>query len=122
MITVFHLSDRATDTERMDAMLGFDAAKHASKCAELWMGGRYNVVAAVQSDSLDYAWQHTNHIDHAWNDVAYAIPAQVVPASTTGQRSSSVGDIMALGDELYVVSSFGFTKLDFVSGKHEEVV
>lgn len=108
MITVLHLSDRATRDQRCDAMMGYDEEKHRVLCAELLRAGLYDCVAVVCTTDQDTAFHHTNHIDSAWNEPQLAASRGVVPASPTGMRSTSVGDIIADKDGFYVVASFGF--------------
>jgi len=61
-------------------------------------------VAIVNTDSLDTAFRQTNNIDKPWFDNE---DVQVIKKS----RSTSVGDVMELNDELYVVAPVGFEKI-----------
>ena len=47
------------------------------------------LVARVNTDSLDAAFELTNHIEGSWED-----NEKVHPATADSQRSTSVGDIM----------------------------
>jgi hypothetical protein len=123
MITVLHLSDRATDSQRLAAMMGFDAEKHAEECAVLLTAGLYQCVALVNTASLDTAYEYTNHIDRAWNEPELATSRGVIPASPDRQRSTSVGDILVFNGKYFVVASFGFESLmeqpQLINGTHK---
>jgi hypothetical protein len=123
MITVLHLSERATRDQRCDAMMGYNEAKHLGHCAALLTAGLYQCVALVVTDDLDFAYEVTNHIDRAWNDPELAIGRGVIPASPDRQRSTSVGDILVKDNEYFVVASFGFKSLmdqpQLRNGAHE---
>lgn len=60
-------------------------------------------VAKVNGDSLDNAWNLTNHIDSPWTE------NQGLTVLGDGRwRSSSVGDVMKTGGKVFVVGKFGF--------------
>lgn len=63
----------------------------------------YKLVAEVNTDDMDFAFEMTNSIENYWGD------NEDVEDFTTGCRSTSVGDLMqnSLG-QMYFVSNFGF--------------
>lgn len=61
--------------------------------------------AAVQTNSLDEAYQLTNNIDQHWTE------NQGVKASGLSLRSTSVGDVLEHDDHFYVVEACGFREL-----------
>lgn len=93
----------------MDAMLGYDAEKHGPLCGGLWTMGLYDCVAAVDTPSLDAAYERTNTIHSPW----YTAPGLPVSAQAAlGCRSTSVGDVLLTSDgRLYAVASMGFTDI-----------
>ena len=128
MIKVFH-NKRLTEDERKvlnGPNGGWDCDPRFARYADITsfakvdavkeaiMLGEYELVATVESDSMDAAFQLTNHIDYDWrkNDnvdpVTYDIP--------TGPRSTSVGDLMVKADgTLHRVTCIGFKQIDGVS-------
>jgi hypothetical protein len=67
----------------------------------------YTPVATVHSDSLDAAFQLTNHIDGPWQD------NEGVSAFTSHARSTSVSDVLLLPDGTPMrVASIGFDKVE----------
>lgn len=56
-------------------------------------------VGFVEANSLEMAYQKSQNHEWPWN-------------TTNPCRSTSVGDVIALNDEYYMVSSIGFKKLD----------
>lgn len=88
---------------------------------ELTDGERYEKVATVECTDaprnvaqypnlrdgwLERAFELTNHIDRAWTD-----NAGVTVANDKPQRSTSVGDVIVLGESAYVVAGVGFEAL-----------
>ena len=121
-IQVYHVSSRATRDQRLDAMMGFNEAKHAQHCAELWALGLYDHVATVNTDELgaspapdhlELAWRLTNSVDHAW---CQGNGLRVVNRfEGNGCRSTSVGDVMVIAGQenmLHVAASFGFNGVE----------
>jgi hypothetical protein len=53
----------------------------------------YVMVAVVEGDSVDMAYQLTNHIDHAWWE-----NAGVTLIGEPEHRSTSVGDVIVMDD------------------------
>jgi hypothetical protein len=53
----------------------------------------YVMVAVVEGDSVDMAYQLTNHIDHAWWE-----NAGVTLIGEPEHRSTSVGDVVVMDD------------------------
>jgi len=64
------------------------------------------VVAIVDTNDLDEAFRLTNHIDHPWQN-----NLEIVKCFWPKPRSTSVGDFMQIGDDVYVVEMIGFRKL-----------
>ena len=69
-----------------------------------------SLVAVVDSDNLDRAYQVTNHINESWEK-----NHDVKPYKPEGNRSTSVGDIFVRpdknGDEdVFIVANFGFER------------
>ena len=62
-------------------------------------------VASVETDSLEYAYVMTNHIDHDW------LSNRCVTPHVDRARSTSMGDIMQMEDTYFVVQDIGFRKL-----------
>ena len=62
-------------------------------------------VAEVETDDLDVAYRQTNHIDTAWYENADVV------AYNRDARSTSVGDVLELNGERYVVAVAGFLKI-----------
>ena len=65
--------------------------------------------------ALEIAFRHTNHVENSWierpiEDIYFG----VTPKVTEG-RSTSMGDVMKLGNEWFVVAAVGFKKLKFVA-------
>lgn len=85
---------------------------HNPKFLEYWETEKINMdklvaVANVETDSLDEAYLRTNHIDYDW---AENPGVEVLTVDST--RSTSVGDVMEMEGQKYVVQSIGFAKLD----------
>ena len=66
------------------------------------------VVADDSIDSLESAYERTNHIDRNWQENAGVNPL------VSQARSTSVGDVIQVGDEFYGVSSCGFKKVEVI--------
>jgi hypothetical protein len=69
----------------------------------------YVKVAEVEAQTLDEAYFLTNTIDHDWQENDH------VTAARPGQpeRSTSVGDVIVLGDHAWMVDSAGFSEVTF---------
>lgn len=107
MIKVYHLSDRAPDTVRWDAMVG-------NPVEEAWDAGYYDHVADVDTDDLEVAWERTNTIDRPWYEVSAGfIPPEPHPPT----RSSCVGDVFTNedGTDCVRAAMFGFAPLRAVN-------
>lgn len=117
MIEVYHMNDKAffednlqdrssVDIRYYDANTGFKSEKQSKAVIELFNEGYYQLVAKVNTDSLEHAWKQTNHIDESW------IENQDVQAMVGEARSSKVGDVMKdSAGKYYVVASIGFTQI-----------
>ena len=104
MIHVYHLSERATDTDRCDAMC------HADAPERLWADPeKYVAVAEVDTDDLEVAWMLTNSIDDYWGTSSDPRLTVHKPEVREGHRSSCVGDVFLDGEGVaHRVASFGF--------------
>jgi hypothetical protein len=65
----------------------------------------YEMVAEVESDDLDEVFEKTNSIDAPW------VFNQGVAPVRDRLRSTSVGDVMVLGEVAYVVAGMGFERI-----------
>lgn len=98
MITVYHNSKFLDYT--------FDQTNSTLKT------GVFELVATVDTESLDEAYQLTNNIDNSW-----ITNPGVDPLYAQDKRSTSVGDLLRDGQgDYYVVESAGFRKLNFEFG------
>lgn len=69
---------------------------------------RYRLAAIVQNDDLDYAFERTNSIEQPWTHNSDVLPQG---DNCLRQRSTSVGDVMVLGEVAYVVCGMGFERI-----------
>lgn len=104
MITVYH-ANRAISRDSMCFGLSDDIFS-LEDARTNFNTGNYNKVAEVSTRDLDEAYRLTNHIHRNWE-----VNPEVVKI-TTGNRSTSVGDILeAEGGKRYIVDRFGFKEL-----------
>ena len=97
MIKVFHL----TTASRHDYPLtDLEASKR-------WLAGGYEPVAEIDTDDLEIAWFHTNHIDKPWWEDS---KVNLIKQS----RSSMVGDVFERNGDLYRVRAAGFSEISAV--------
>ena len=69
-----------------------------------------NGVDAFNTDDvLDFAYERTNTIHNYWGD------NKQVTQHTERNRSTSCGDLLLYDDEVYVVASFGFMFVGFLT-------
>ena len=76
----------------------------------------FMLVATVDTDDLEVAWERTNTIDRAWvvNDGVQVFNAKNPHG---GHRSTSMGDVCVLNGEAFVAVSVGFQSIgDFDTG------
>ncbi len=93
--TVYHCTDlRAMSNPVVGKWLWTDHRDH------------YRKVAEVAAPSLDEVFQLTNHITGNWQD-----HADVKVLVDGPVRSTSVGDVIVLGDDAWLVEPFGFTAI-----------
>jgi hypothetical protein len=106
MITIYHA---VVDRDDIDASFKIAMKPTAALLRQLVTEGRlrYVQVAKVDTDDLETAFERTNTImDHWW------INDGVEPLfEGQGCRSTSVGDIMVMGERASIVASFGFEEL-----------
>ncbi len=69
----------------------------------------YVKVAVVQGENLDEVFRLTNTIDYDWQENEHVTPAR--PGQP--ERSTSVGDVIVLGDQAWMVDSAGFSEVTF---------
>jgi len=85
--------------------------------ARMFFATRYELVAIYRSsvedtgditNHLEKAYSKTQHIGEDWrdNEGFHFLPARPVLV-----RSTSIGDIMQVGDALYIVEPIGYSKL-----------
>ena len=105
MIDVYHFDvPPEIDNELKQQLLDI----HFGKLSAVYKAieqGHYLKVASVPIDNLEVAFKLTNSIDSYWADN----PDLTIYKEKL--RSTSVGDVMSINKELYLVSSIGFTKL-----------
>lgn len=65
----------------------------------------YSLVATVNTNDLDEAFELTNHLDKNWSE------NDKVDAVSSSVRSTMVGDLMEIDEEFYIVLALGFKKL-----------
>lgn len=123
MIKVWHINESRllgeidswdqADPRYLDARMGMrDDGRQERAATELKKEGFYDLVALVDTDDLDVAWESTNHIDDSWTK------NRGVQAQTENPRSSSPGDIFEKDTgESFVCASIGFRKLDAESAQ-----
>lgn len=102
MIKVYHANE---NIDRESFSYGRDKTYSRASALLMLAAGNYSLVAEVDTDDLDVAYQKTNHIDSTWTD------NDLVTAIGYEHRSSHIGDIFELGDDLYVIASIGFDKI-----------
>jgi hypothetical protein len=70
-----------------------------------WQRGGYELVAEVDCEFLETAWQHTNHINAPWwqNENVTLVKKS---------RSSQVGDIFQFDKQFYMACRAGFEPLN----------
>lgn len=73
------------------------------------------------NEDLEYAFRWTQNIEDSWSmkgeidgnsDVVVEAPLHRYNGQTVGLRSTSVGDQMIVGSDVWRVDGIGFTKLD----------
>ena len=75
---------------------------------QLWQAAdrNYQLVAEVEAAGLAEVFRLTNHIDYAWTENAGARLCSNGPV-----RSTSVGDVITLGEDAWLVTGSGFVPL-----------
>lgn len=76
--------------------------------------GCYVHVADIDGDDPDFAFRHTQHLDHSWSENPHQ---GVVPVQGATARSTSVGDLIEVDGTYMLVAGIGFRVMpaDFVS-------
>jgi hypothetical protein len=109
MIQVFHVTPKHP--------VSYPNVRTPAHAASVWTGqdpgAYYQLVAQVDTDDLDVAWELTNSIDQCWanHPQAGALPG-------CRYRSSMVGDLFVRRDkngvwDFQMVASFGFEQVEF---------
>lgn len=65
-------------------------------------------VCETADDKLNFAFERTNHIDQDWG------LNESVTTHTPERRSTSVGDVLVMGNEVYLVAPVGFAFVMFI--------
>lgn len=69
----------------------------------------YEKVAEIECDSLNQAWILSNSIERQW----YENPeVRIVASECTRLRSCMAGDVFAIKNKFFQVSSLGFTEIE----------
>jgi len=97
MVSVFHNQKFLDFALLFDDEIAKEKAKHLT-CQELLL------VAEVETDSLNEAYQLTNHIDKVWYE-NHGVKTFLK------SRSTSVGDILRLNGKQYLVATCGFIEI-----------
>ena len=110
MIQVYHYSfDGNEQNRRLVDILWRLSAGDIDTVQSVWEGFysdiAYLPVALVDTDSLDAAFDLTNHLDESWTTNKGVSPL------LTKVRSTSVGDVMVQDGRMFVVSMMGFTEI-----------
>jgi hypothetical protein len=75
------------------------------KAVQKWLRDGYEPVAEIDTNNLEIAWFHTNHIDKPWwEDDKVTLIKQ--------SRSSQVGDLFEHNGDLHRVCSAGFSRIN----------
>ncbi len=70
----------------------------------------YVKVAEVQAENLNEVFRLTNTIERDWQQNPNVTPAQ----PDTPQRSTSVGDVIVLVSQAWIVDHMGFAEITFL--------
>lgn len=118
IITIYHLSYEATDR---NAYLDATSGKVESVLGDHPVAGLfrfYDCTAQVVTDkkgddALEFAFWATNSIDRNWWEGIENTETQKVLLRFRGDgcRSTSVGDLMVVGNSVFAVDRFGFRKV-----------
>lgn len=106
---VFH-ADYSPDLDKGIAFLP-DEARITQAWNNQVQGVSYRMVAGVTADDLEDVFRLTNSIDRNWAENPGVQPMPL-PFGKGGYRSTSVGDIIVVGDDAFYVDSSGFAKLN----------
>lgn len=88
----------------------FAASQHAS-AHKLLTRDQYDPVAQVRATSLDEVFLLTNSIEQPW---WYHCAVTPIPGAVP-TRSTSVGDVIVQGRQVWMVNRFGFTETQWAS-------
>jgi len=114
LVTIYHAAPdfKFANGRSSFSYWGVDSEKEQIK-QELHLEalGKYPEVATIEVDTTDVqkalglAYQFANHIESDWSE------NEGVTLYVDSVRSSSVGDVFELNDEVYIIAGFGFDKL-----------
>ena len=109
MISVYQLNREAFATLPLLA----DSNLQASQAMADWRAGNYELVADIlEVTDLEEAFHLTNSIRRLWWKDARVTPRFAGHSCSGGCRSTSVGDLMQVGEEFHVVCAVGFAPVD----------
>lgn len=103
-IHVFHITPKQPDNAVI-SFLGLPKEKVLAAVQGMDEDFRYELVAEVETDDLDKAFELTNHISRDWRTNA---SLRAMPAA---RRSTSVGDLLEKDGRKYLVAMFGFKEI-----------
>lgn len=123
MIKVYHhdLESMASEASLENLFLhltcGLNLEQQQAAACTLWEHGGYTLVAEVDTDHLEKAFQLTNHISWSW------LKNQEVSPKTEAARSTMVGDLMEDSDgNFWLTANFGFAAISLVPTSPAETV
>lgn len=99
---IYHLNDMNVEMYIQARYADSEGVKRS------WDNGDYTLVAEVDTDDLEEAFERTNSIDRFWGENEKV----TLMDPTKGCRSSSVGDIFKNDEGFFVVKMVGFEKID----------
>lgn len=109
-VTVKHLMTKNIDL-KMDVSYkrGQDLVNLVNENKNEYVPVAQMYLSGTESQICSKAYELTNHIDCSWTDNRYV---SVIENEQNKYRSTSIGDVISVGDQDFVVDSFGFTPLD----------
>ena len=116
-VIVRHLEGKDGELRR-DMCCIYDDDRRLEYATEALKRRLYTTVADLElggslTSILDEAWRLTNSVDEAWYENTDILMDE---ATRKGCRSSSVGDVIEVAGESYMVAGFGFKHIDLGLG------